>query len=270
MYGPERTHGDCRYRETVSRIPTATDQNRAVVNVTDRPADRIQGVSGFDPGVGEYVVTPSERVRDWDEQLTAALKGDASPDGPRHFLDVERPDEGRLLEVVEGDESDVVEWVGSGDGEFTGATYRHFLIRSPAGDPVLVLHRRGVATTYALRAAATGAVLATWSKCLGFVGNWRLAAPDGTTRATVQRERSGWNVFSSSARRTQVLRSTDDSDVARFERNLLEGGRPGRGPSELTVSVDRSAVPVEVCLALGVGIVLKGRQSSGYHGTGGP
>lgn len=238
--------------------------------MSDESTGRIRGVPALDLGVGEYVVGPPERVRNWDERLTAALTDDADSNSPRHRFDVEHGDEGRLLEVVEGDESDVGEWVGSVDGEFTGTTYRHFLFRSPAGDPLLVLHRGGVATAYTLRTAATGAVLARWSKSLGFVGDWQLAAPDGTTRATVERERASATVLSFPTRRGYVLRSSGGADLARFERTRPEPG-PVETVYELSVSVELSAIPAEVCLALGVGILVEAGSSNepGRGGTGG-
>lgn len=243
---------------------------RGVMAVSDESTGRIRDVPALDLGVGEYIVGPPEWVRNWDERLTAALTDDADSNSPRHRFDVERADEGRLLEVVEGDESDVGEWVGSGEGEFTGATDRHFLFRSPTGDPLLVLHRGGVATTYTLRAAATGAVLATWSKSLGFVGAWQLAAPDGTTRATVERERAGATVLSFPTRRGYVVRSSGGAELARFERTCLEPG-PVETVYELSVSVERCAIPAVVSLALGVGILVEAGSSNefGPAGTGG-
>lgn len=225
--------------------------------VTDRPSGRIRGVPALDLGVGEYVLRPAERARDWDEQLTDALTGDADSGGLHRRFDVGRVDEGRLLEVVEGDESDAAEWSGPGGGEFVGTTYRHFLFRSPGGEPLLVLHRGGVATAYTLRAAATGAVLATWSKRLGFVGDWQLAAPDGTTRATVERERAGGTVLSFPTRGSRVVRSSDGADLACFERTRPERGPVNGGLYELSVSVERCTIPVEVCLALGVGVLVE-------------
>jgi len=227
------------------------------MSVTDRPSSRITGVPALALGVGEYAVIPAELARTWDEQLTAALTDDADSNSPRHFFDVERPDEGRLLEVVEGDESDAAEWVGPDDGAFAGRTYRHFLFRSPEGDPHLVLHRGGVPTAYTLRAAATGAVLATWSKCLWLVGDWQLAAPDGTTRATVERRRSGGTFPWFPTRGGYVVRSSDGADLARFERIRRTSGLGGIAVSELSVSIERCAIPPEVCLALGVGVLVE-------------
>jgi|GEM_PF-5967405 len=242
-------------------------------------------VPGLDLTAGEYAVTPSERSRDPDEQVTNILTGDAGPGDTQHHFDVTGPDDTTLLEVVEEFESDPADRFesdpadrfesgpadrfGSGDGEFSGVTYRHFLFRSPAGDPRLVLHRGGFATRYTLRAAATGTVLATWSKSWGFLGNWRLADPGGTTRATLRKDRSVGDLVSISRHGTYVVRSTDGTDLARFERTRLGSGFTELARSELAVTVDPSAVPPAICLALGVGILVEAWQSGGRsHGGG--
>lgn len=226
-------------------------------------------VPDLDLAADEYAVTPSERSRDPDDQVTDLLTGDPGPDDPRHHFDVTGPDDATLLEVVEDLGSGLVDRFGAGDGEFFGVTYRHFLFRSPAGEPHLVLHRGGLVTTYALRAAATGALLATWSKSWGLLGNWQLADPDGTTRATLRKDRSVGDLVSFSRHGTYVVRSTDDTDVARLERTRLGSGFTELTRSELAVTVDPSAVPPEICLALGVGILVEAWQSGGRsHGGG--
>jgi len=229
----------------------------------------MRSVPNLDLATEEYVVTPSERSRNPDEQMVDILTGDAGLGDPQHHFDVTGPDGATLLEVVEELGSDLVDRFGSGDGEFAGATYRHFLFRSPGGEPHLVLHRGGFATTYALRAAATGTVLATWSKSWGFVGDWQLADPEGTTRATLGKDRSAGDLVSFSRHGTYVVRSTDGTDLARFERTRLGSGLTELARSELAVRVDPSAIPPAVCLALGVGILVEAWQSGGRsHGGG--
>lgn len=258
--------------------------------MTGGSTGRIRGVPGIDPGTGEYVVTPAERARNWDEQLTAALSGNADPDGPRHVFDVERVDGSRLLAVVEHGGSDAVDGSGTGSGRLIGATERHFLFQLSAGDPLLVLDRGGLTTTYTLRAApsgdapaaadapetwndpAAGAVLATWSRSLAVVGDWRLAAPDGTVRARVEPDGSAGRLLPVSTGREYVVRSADGVDLARFERTRLDGELAGTGLSELSVSIERCAIPGEVCLALGVGVLVEAGQPGrvGHGGTRGP
>jgi len=240
-------------------------------------------VPGLDLAAGEYAVTPSERSRDPDEQVTDILTGDAGPGDAQHHFDVTGPEDATLLEVVEKFESGPVDRVesgtagrfesgladrfGSGNGEFAGATDRHFLFRSPSGEPQLVLHRGGFATTYMLRAATTGTVLATWSKSWGVLGTWQLADPDGTTRAMLRRNRSVRDLVSVSQHGTYVVRSTDGTDLARFERTRLGSGFTELVRAELAVTVDPSALPPEICLALGVGILVEAWQSGGgRHG----
>lgn len=230
----------------------------------------MRSVPDLDLTAGEYAVTPAERSCDPDDQVTDLLTGDPAPDDPQHHFDVTGPDDATLLEVVEDLGPGLVDRFGAGDGEFSGVTYRHFLFRSPAGDPRLVLHRGGFATTYALRAAATGTLLATWSKSWRLLGDWQLADPEGTNRATLRKDRSVGELVSFSGRGTYVVRSTDGTDVARLERTRLASGFTELARSELAVTVDPSAVPPEICLALGVAILVEAWQSGGRsHGGGG-
>jgi hypothetical protein len=233
------------------------------------PTDRspLGGAPGLDLGAGEYALVPSERARDWQGELKDVLTGDVDPDDPYHHFDVRGPDGEVLLEVVEDSDSTLVERFGS--GEYDGVTYRHFLFRSPSGDPLLVLHRGGVATTYALRATESGVVVSTWSQSLGVFGSWKLADPEGTTRATLERSRSVSDLVSLSGDATYVVRTPDGSEVARFERTRFETGFSALTQSELSVTVERTTVRPEICLALGVGVLLEVRESRGSsHGGG--
>jgi hypothetical protein len=227
-------------------------------------------VPGLDLTADEYTVTPAERSRDPDEEVADILTGDAGLGDSQHHFDVTGPEDAVRLEVVEEFGSGLVDRFGSGDGEFSGATYRHFLFRSPAGESHLVLHRGGFATRYALRPAATGTLLATWSKSWGFLGDWELADPGGTTRATLEKDRSVGGLVPVSRHGSYVVRSTDGTDVARFERTRLGSGFTELALTELTVTVDPSAIPPEICLALGVGVLVEAWQSGGpSHGAGG-
>ncbi|MEF8852837.1 MAG: hypothetical protein V5A44_10395 [Haloarculaceae archaeon] len=229
----------------------------------------LRGAPELDLGVGEYTITPSERAPDREGELRSVLTGDVDPGKPYHHFDVTGSGGETLLEVVEDFGSTLVDRFGSGRRAYDGVTYRHFLFRSPSGAPRLVLHRGGVATTYALRATATGAVVSTWSKSLGFLGSWRLTGPEETTRATLKKSRSLGDLVSLSRHGTYVVRSTDGSDVARFERTRFVNGFSALTLSELAVTVERSTVPPEVCLALGVGVLLEARESRGVSQGGG-
>ena len=235
------------------------------------PADRspVEGAPGLDLEPGEYVVTPAERTLDREGEPRDALTEDVDPGEPYHHFDVRGPGGEAFLEVVEDLDSTLVDRFGSGRRAHDGVTYRHFLLRSPSGEPHLVLHRGGVATTYALRATATGDVVSTWSKSLGFLGSWRLEDAEGRTRATLAKSRSLGDLLSLSRHGTYVVRSSDGADVARFERTSFESGFSALRLSELAVTVERSTVPPEVCLALGVGVLLEAREAQGgSHGGG--
>jgi hypothetical protein len=207
----------------------------------------LRGVSGlaFDPG--DYVAEPAEWRRDAGQQLQN-LTGqhaddDESEDGVWHLHDVRRADGSLALQVYEDRRS------LEGSLQTNG---RRVIFRSPDGETVMAFERDGYApgATTTLEEGTTGEVLGSW-ETPGWVArflqsSWRLANPNGTTVASATRSWSLGTLFGPSA--SYTLETADGVAAGEFAMD-----RDGLF-AVLELSLERSAVPAELLLAMSYGI----------------
>jgi len=228
----------------------------------------MRGFDTLDLLAGDYRITPSEAMRDWDERVGALLSGEwGSLEDLEEFhkFTIEGTAGRPVLEVVQSREDDEIEF-----GVSLPVVRDVFRFRPPDGDPVFTLRSpsvRGWRRPYALENPADGGAVATVRKSGIVSRNWRLAEPDGTVRATADRDRSLRNLVSLSRLGEYVVSTPDGDGIARLELSRPGGSVADWALYEMTVSCTRVPFPTEILLAFAFVVLREAKESSGGTGT---
>lgn len=200
-------------------------------------SDQIQGLDSFDPGPGEYAIVPSEWCYDMGAQLGNLTSGSEGDTPMWHLYNVETARGRRVLEVFDDRRG------MSGTFDTSG---RQFLLQTPDGDPLMAFEREGAAigTPTTLRAIETGETLGSWETTSMLTRNWQLWDGGGTLRLDVKRKWSLDGLFYPTYRFVAV-----GGDVV----GRLDMRQEGLF-YEADVTIERSAIPPAICLALACGI----------------
>lgn len=209
----------------------------------------------------EYVVTPSETVRNWD--TVPFYKSMLSTETEEyHLYDVLTPDRQSVLEVMLVFEPDL-----SGSGLFqAGSVDKRLEVNTPDGEPQFTIERTGYTPTYEVEPSERETAVATFDR--GLFG-WTVLDDTGTDVAVAKKPITDrlLEAVSFSQRGTYVVESTDDDAIARLDETRAKGGPRAWTLSEMTVDLSPpQSMPNGIPIGLAVTLLHHGGSTSDVGG----